>query len=141
MPHNKIEVLERDLFAFNPKLEEITFINNPIRLIYPTIFDNLENLCGLRLSSLSRPIWSRDVANKNDRSGLLNLVKDIRENCDDYVYELIDEARNEAFEVRKKLEEMENDNERLRKRLRSIEGECHLVDNLIQKLVRNDFYF
>lgn len=79
LARDKIEVLERDLFACNLKIEAITFMDNPIHFIYPTIFDNLHKLVALRLSLIpGGHSWSRNVRDKNSRSELLKLIEEVR---------------------------------------------------------------
>lgn len=119
MPHNNIEVLERDLFAFNPLVEAINFTGNPIRLIYPTIFDNLKDLAALQLGSIKRPSWSREAKNRFD---LLQLVGEIRQGCNDFVY-------REVETLQKELENVKKENRRLKSQSGRLVDIFYLLNN------------
>ncbi|KAG5668275.1 hypothetical protein PVAND_016222 [Polypedilum vanderplanki] len=73
---NDITYLEKDFFKFNTQLQYISFSYNKINQIYPTIFDHLNQVEFLRLES-------NQCVNKNkyDRSGVLELIKEVKENC------------------------------------------------------------
>ncbi|KAG5668390.1 hypothetical protein PVAND_016330 [Polypedilum vanderplanki] len=73
---NDIEYLEKDLFKFNKDLQYINFENNKINPIFPTVFDNLQQLQELHLQG-------NDCIKKNkfDRFGVLELIKEVKEKC------------------------------------------------------------
>lgn len=100
-------MLERDLFAFNPLMKSIIFLDNPIRLIYPNIFDNLENLANLSLSTENgRESWSRN-ANKSNRNDLRKKIDLVRKSCDEFVY-------REVEKVKRALEDAKKENKKLK---------------------------
>ncbi|KAG5668404.1 hypothetical protein PVAND_016344 [Polypedilum vanderplanki] len=74
---NDIEYLEKDLFKYNTELEYISFGgNNKINQIYPTIFDHLSKLQQLYLSR--NQCIQKD---RTDRSGVLELIKEVKILC------------------------------------------------------------
>ncbi|KAG5668308.1 hypothetical protein PVAND_016254 [Polypedilum vanderplanki] len=85
---NDIEYLEKDLFKFNTELQIVWIYNNKITQIYPTIFDHLNNLKRLWLTN-NKCINK----NKEDRSGVLELIKEVKENCSS-IFSVLDQLNN-----------------------------------------------
>ncbi|KAG5668296.1 hypothetical protein PVAND_016243 [Polypedilum vanderplanki] len=76
LDENDITYLEKDLFKFNTQLQFINLQKNKINQIYPTIFDHLNQVEYLWLES-NQCVNKR----KNDKSGVLELIKEVKENC------------------------------------------------------------
>ncbi|KAG5668257.1 hypothetical protein PVAND_016204 [Polypedilum vanderplanki] len=86
---NEIEYLEKDLFKFNTQLKYIFFHFNKINQIYPTIFDHLNQLECLFLSA--NHCVNKD---KTDKSGVIELIKEVKENCLPSNYSLMNQLED-----------------------------------------------
>ncbi|KAG5667869.1 hypothetical protein PVAND_015836 [Polypedilum vanderplanki] len=73
---NDITYLEKSIFELNTKLQVIRFEGNKIQKIYPTVFDHLNQLQRLLISGSQ--CMNGD---KSDRSGVLELIKEIKKIC------------------------------------------------------------
>jgi len=79
---NDIEILEDDLFIYNPKLWYIRFSGNKIFYIGLKVFDNLPNLSYLRLySSKCINTWI-----DNDKAGVQSIIQQLKVACKDSDY-------------------------------------------------------
>ncbi|KAG5668271.1 hypothetical protein PVAND_016218 [Polypedilum vanderplanki] len=87
LDENDITYLEKDLFKFNTQLQFINLQKNKINQIYPTIFDHLNQLEYLWLDS-NQCINKR----KGDRSGVLELIKEIKDIC--WLFTIFDRLNN-----------------------------------------------
>ncbi|XP_037035852.1 uncharacterized protein LOC119074020 [Bradysia coprophila] len=74
---NDFEVIERDLFEFNPHLEYIGLGKNKIKFIDGNVFGHLNALHSLHIDD--NKCISRQVA--GDREAVLNLFREIQEKC------------------------------------------------------------
>lgn len=77
---NSIEIIDFDLFRYNPNLELISFYANPIRHIDDGAFDNLPKLQTLIMNKIS---CAGDTATNEDRLSTLKLIRTAETNCKD----------------------------------------------------------
>lgn len=75
---NDFEVIERDLLEFNPHIEYIGLGKNRIKFVDGNVFGHLKKLHTLHIDG--NACISRQVA--GDRSGVLNLLDEIKEKCE-----------------------------------------------------------
>lgn len=73
---NRLEVIEPDLFKFNPKLEVIWLSNNQIRKIDPKVFDHLENLSFLYL--MDNVCIEQSETNRTE---VIKLIQNVKAKC------------------------------------------------------------
>ena len=83
---NQIEVLEEGLFDYNPNLEYISLAHNNITHIDSKLFDSLTKLRHLYLQT-------NKCINKyaQDRTTVVNLIKDVKVKCENLDYISIDQ--------------------------------------------------
>ncbi|XP_070503769.1 chondroadherin-like [Chironomus tepperi] len=74
---NEIQVLENGLFDYNLNLELVSFWNNRIIQVGPTVFNPLTKLTWLYFDD--NPCL--DMRVENNRNGVLNMIEKISENC------------------------------------------------------------
>lgn len=77
LPENQIEILQGNLFEFNPNLEWISFSNNKLRQIDDGVFNGLTKLKTLHL----RKNPCIDEAARNDRNEVLKVTKSAEKKC------------------------------------------------------------
>ncbi|CAG9810614.1 unnamed protein product [Chironomus riparius] len=96
---NKLEVLEEDLFDFNPDLEFIHFWDNKIVHIEPNVFDHLSKLSYLYLLYNS----CIDKKAKNSTSEVKNVIQAAKSQC----------INSEFSSLKTQLESLEKDSKTL----------------------------
>lgn len=74
---NKLEVIEADLFAFNPNLEAINFNGNHIKYVGNGAFDGLKKLKSLKFKN---PCYSGSASNHSE---VVKLIVEIKSKCID----------------------------------------------------------
>lgn len=74
---NNIEVIEANLFEFNPNLEKINLDGNQIKFVGNGAFDNLHNLSSLEFKN---PCYSGSASNHSE---VVKLITEIKNNCID----------------------------------------------------------
>jgi len=77
LPSNEIEVIEDGIFQYNTELEVISLRNNKIFQIYPKVFENLNKVTHLYMSS--NPCTNEYIS--NDKSGVLASFDRIKISC------------------------------------------------------------
>jgi hypothetical protein len=78
---NEIEIIEKDLFIYNPELKLVFLNENRIKYVDPNVFDNLSNLVYLGFDD--NDCYSEIV--ENSRSGVRSLIENVKENCSKYL--------------------------------------------------------
>jgi len=79
LDHNRIEIVEKGLFDYNPNLEAISFWNNPIFHINMNVFDNLSKLRYYWMSGCA------DVYTENNRAKVLSEITRAKILCQGYI--------------------------------------------------------
>ena len=77
LEYNDIEILEANLFKYNPELQLIRFHDNKLVHIDANVFNNLWKLVHLELRS--NPCISLDA--NNDRSAMQNIAEQLESKC------------------------------------------------------------
>lgn len=100
---NEIEVLEKDLLAFNKRLEFVNFSNNRIMHVDVSVFRGLNILKTLWFEN--NECYSRKAI--NNRLDTLALIKDIRDSC--YVDQLLESGVEEFTKLKLEFKEMQRE--------------------------------
>lgn len=74
---NDLEVIEPDLFKYNPKLEIIGFPKNKIKKVDTTVFDQLNGLVSLYMNK--NACISKEVT--RNRKKVLQLINEMKKKC------------------------------------------------------------
>ena len=74
---NDIEVLEADLFNYNPELELISFRDNKIIQVHPSAFSNLNKLSYLRIEN--NTCISMEASDNS--TAVRQIIDEMKENC------------------------------------------------------------
>jgi len=107
---NNVEILEKDLFKFNPKLEVINFEFNKISHIDTNVFDKLTNL---RTLYLGRNTCASIAANNNS-TGVLKVIETLKTKCINPDFPLL-ELKIKNLEIESENLNSENLKEKLKK--------------------------
>jgi hypothetical protein len=75
--YNRLEIIERNLFEHNERLEVVVLRGNPLKHVHPTVFDNILRLKYLTVSGCV------DERVKDNRNGVLLLVEKMKDRCFD----------------------------------------------------------
>ncbi|XP_070493049.1 putative leucine-rich repeat-containing protein DDB_G0290503 [Chironomus tepperi] len=111
---NSLEILENDLFEFNPDLEDIYLYSNKISHIDPNVFDKLTKLKTLYLSSNA----CIDMDAYNNSTAVQNVITTAKNQCTTSDYSNLEqnvknlEAESSALsseQLKEKLEKLENE--------------------------------
>jgi len=114
MPYNNLEILEENLFEFNPKLEAIDLDYNKISHINPNVFDKLTNLRNFHLESNT----CINMGASNNPTAVQNVIKAAKTQCMNSEYSdltqkiqsLQNESKNLNLEIfKEKLKNLENE--------------------------------
>lgn len=106
---NNVEILEKDLFKFNPKLEVINFEFNPISHIDPNVFVKLINL---RTLYLGRNTCASIAANNNS-TAVQKVIETLKTKCISSDFTLLE----------LKIKNLEMESENLKEKLKKLEKE------------------
>jgi len=118
---NGLEIIEKDLFKFNPQLEYISFDANRIKSVGVNVFDNLQRLNILDMSSTSCI-----QIKANNRIKIQNALPKIKERCSSF--------SDEVIYYKWKIEMFVNRNSILRNECNNIDAEIVVGDEKLKHL-------
>ena len=107
---NEIEVIEADLFKYNPELVVVSFLNNNIFHVDSGTFDNLVNLRTLHFANNN--CIDIGILN-NDRGATLSLIRQIKKDCVGHEFLVWQERFKTLKKVALEFEDTENFSENI----------------------------
>lgn len=132
---SEIDVLEKNLFEFNPNLKFLAF-SNQIKYVDANIFENLPRLITLLMPSNKCVNENAD----NNRENVLKLILKIKDQCfDNYMrlwqYQYLE---SEKFKLIEEIDNFKNENVNLKIQNGKLKNEMEILrkenDNLLAKL-------
>jgi hypothetical protein len=120
LDRNDITVIERDLFKHNPDLQVIRLSINKIVHVHPSVFDQLNQLVSLSLSSNA----CVDKFARTDRLAVLEVIKSVKELC----------LPDDLSEIRMKNAKIDEMRQELVRKSAMVEGYRVYIDEKNQRI-------
>ena len=76
LSNNEIKIIKKDTFMYNPDLKLVFLGGNKIKHVDPNVFDHLDNLIFLGFENICHSGLA-----ENDRTGVVNLINNIKQKC------------------------------------------------------------